>query len=87
MNVLTIERAETARTLVEQERFSALIALLIDAEVVNGEQVAAMCTKLADRLDAHARSSMGRMTSVPELLEAARRSRDVARMCREVRCG
>jgi hypothetical protein len=75
------------RSMVENERFTALLAALIDAEVLSAAEVAGMCERLADRLEGHARGAIGRLTSVPELLDAAMRARNVARMCREVRCG
>ena len=85
-NELTDPRT-TARALVAEERHKALIAMLIDAAVVSPAEVATMCERLAQRLDGHAKGAMGRLTHAPELLDAARRSRDVARKCREVRCG
>jgi hypothetical protein len=88
MNVLTLDvRVETARSLICEERFKALVGALIEAEVLSPAEVAGMSERLAVRLETHAKGSIGRLTSVPELLDAARRSRDVARSCREVRCG
>lgn len=86
-NLIPIHRADVARTLVEQERFSALVGALIEAEVLSPAEVAGMCERLAVRLEGHAKSAMGRMTSAPELLDAAMRARGLAARCREVRCG
>lgn len=84
-NELTNPRRATA--LVDRERWDALLGALIEAEVLTAAEVAAMSERLAAKLEAHARGAMGRLTNAPELLDAARRSRDVARMCRVVRCG
>lgn len=76
-----------AHSVVAEERWQALLGLLIDAEVVSPDDVAAMSERLAQKLEGHARGALGRLTSTPELLEAARRAKNVARLCREVRCG
>jgi len=67
-----------ARATVDNERWQALLALLIDAEVLSPAEVAGMCERLADRLETHD----GR-----EFTDGAMRARNVARLCREVRCG
>jgi uncharacterized alpha-E superfamily protein len=83
MNVLVDlnERREAAaavRATVDNERWQSLLALLIDAEVLAPAEVAGMCERLADRLETHD----GR-----EFTDGAMRARNVARLCREVRCG
>lgn len=78
-----------ARALVAEERWQAMLGMLIDTEVVSAAEVAAMCERLAERLEGHASGELvsAYVPHAPELLEAAGRSRNVARLCREVRCG